>query len=227
VTAKRPGIILQARLASSRLPGKALKTIGARTLLEHCVGRLTASGTPVVVATTTNGEDDMLAALAAELGVQVFRGSVNDVLGRYVAAAAAFGFDPIIRATGDNPGVDGDAPRRVLDALASNDVDYVREEGLPLGASVEGITLAALRRASTEAVLAADREHVTTYVRRHPDGFPEITLTVPAHLHAPHVSLTVDTPDDLERVRRLFRCTGADTPSLGQLIHAAQALEAA
>jgi spore coat polysaccharide biosynthesis protein SpsF len=228
MTTVRPGMILQARMASTRLPGKALKRIGKRTLLEHCLVRLTMSGAAqVVLATTRNAEDDPLEALAAQFGVPVFRGSVGDVLGRYVAAATAFSLDPIIRATADNPAVDVSAPVRVLEALARGDADYVREDGLPLGACVEGITFAALRCASAEATLSADREHVTTYVHRHPERFATVALAAPAHLHAPHISLTVDTPGDLDRVRGVFARTGTDLPTLDQLIHAAQAMEAA
>ena len=107
----RAGIILQARLGSSRLPRKALAAIAGQTILEHCLRRLMFAGVaPVVLATTDRPEDQALAAVAQHLGASVFRGDADDVLGRFVAAAEAFDFDHVVRATGDNPGVDIQAP---------------------------------------------------------------------------------------------------------------------
>ena len=215
----RAGIILQARLESSRLPGKALARIGGRTILEHCLRRLTCAGVaPVVLATTTRSEDDALEQIAHGLGVRVFRGEVHDVLGRYVRAADAFGFDTIVRATGDNPATDIQAPGRLLSALRSNDADYACEEGLPYGAAVEAVTRDALARAHREATQAEDREHVTLYVRRHPQSFGVLIVPAPAPLRRPDVRVTVDTARDLEHVRELFARTGSDMPSLAQLI---------
>ena len=86
----RPGIILQARLASTRLPGKALAVLGGRTLLEHCIRRLIDSGVDrIVLATTDRPEDDPLAEIARRCGVGTFRGASDDVLGRFAAAADA------------------------------------------------------------------------------------------------------------------------------------------
>ena len=96
-------IILQARMASTRLPGKALASIGARTLIGHCLARLRIGGAaPVVLATTTNQEDDVLVATAAKYGVMAFRGSADDVLSRYVQAAQSIEARLVVRATGDN-----------------------------------------------------------------------------------------------------------------------------
>jgi spore coat polysaccharide biosynthesis protein SpsF len=218
----RSGIILQARLASSRLPGKALAPIGGRTILEHCLRRLMFAGVaPVVLATTTRDDDDVLADAAHRLGALVFRGDATDVLGRFVAAADAFDFEYVIRATGDNPGTDIQAPGRLLAALRGSQADYVHESGLPYGAAVEAVTRAALVRAADEATDLADREHVTTYVRRHTQLFRVLQVPAPAPLRRPDVRLTVDTADDLEQVRRLFARTGLDMPSLRQLIEAA------
>jgi spore coat polysaccharide biosynthesis protein SpsF len=218
-----PGIILQARFASTRLPGKALAPIGARTILEHCLLRLCAGGAArVVLATTTGPEDDALQDVACRLGVPVFRGDVEDVLGRYAAAASYFRLDPVIRATADNPAVDIDAPRRVLSALAATGADYVREDGLPIGAAVEGLTHAALWRAAMAARLPYDREHVTTYIKSQPKSFRIAAIDAPAALRRPDVRVTVDTPVDLDQVRDLFQRATGDLPSLERLIAAAE-----
>jgi spore coat polysaccharide biosynthesis protein SpsF len=214
-----PGIILQARFSSSRLPGKALAVIGRQTMLEHCLRRLMSPGVaPVVLATTNRPEDDALDEIARELGVGVFRGDEDDVLGRYVSAAAAFDFDTIIRATGDNPCVDLQAPGRVLEVLRTYDSDYACEDGLPYGGAVEAVTRAALVRAADEAHHVEDREHVTVYVRRNTKRFRVVQVSAPPPLRRPDVRVTVDTAADLERVRRLYARTGEEMPSLLRII---------
>lgn len=218
----RAGIILQARVGSSRLPGKALEPVGGCSMLERCLRRLIASGVAhVVLATTRTADDDALAAIAGKLGVPVFRGDVDDVLGRYVAAAEAFNLDPVVRATGDNPCVDIQAPGRVLASLRSSGVDFVVEEGLPHGACVEALTRSALRHAAVGAGTPHDREHVTSYIKRRCDLFRVIDLEAPAPLRRPSLRLTVDTYEDLQWVRELFFRAGSDEPTLAELIAAA------
>jgi spore coat polysaccharide biosynthesis protein SpsF len=218
----RAGIILQARFGSSRLPGKALAIIAGRTVLEHCLRRLMFAGVaPVVLATTQRREDDALEAVAKSLGAGVFRGDSHDVLGRFLSAADAFDFDTIIRATGDNPCVDIQAPGRLLESLRAYAADYACEDGLPYGAAVEAVTREALIRAGHEAYHAEDREHVTTYVRRNTQTFRVLLSPAPAPLRRPDVRVTVDTPADLAHVRELYARTGGDLPSLRHLIEAA------
>jgi spore coat polysaccharide biosynthesis protein SpsF len=222
VTRTGSGIILQARLGSSRLPGKALVPIAGQTILEHCLRRLMFAGVaPVVLATTDRPEDRALADIAQRLGASVFCGDADDVLGRFVAAADAFGFESIVRATGDNPGTDIQAPGRVLAALRSAEADYVCEQGLPYGAAVEAVTRDALLRAAQAATHRDDREHVTTYVRRNSQLFRVVSLAAPAPLRRPDVRLTVDTAEDLAHVRAIFARTDEDLPSLRRLIEAA------
>jgi len=222
----RPGILLQARMASTRLPGKALELIADRPLLEHCLRRLLSAGVArVVLATTTLEEDTVLCDLATRLGVAVYRGSDTDVLGRMAGAAEAFDLDPVVRATGDNPGVDIDAAARSLAALNGLHADYVCEDGLPYGAAVEAVSRGALLRAARDARDSDDREHVTTWVKRHGElwnlGFP----AAPVPLRRPGLRLTVDTPADLAFVRSLFARAGTDQPSLRALIEAAESLD--
>ena len=230
MTAPRVGIVLQARLGSTRLPGKALATIGGLSLLERCLRRLVRSQAgQVVLATTRLPQDDALASVATRMGLGVYRGSADDVLGRYVSAATAFAFDIVIRATGDNPAVDIEAPGRVLAALNGLHADYVCEDGLPYGAAVEAVTRQALLRAECEARDADDREHVTTWVKRRSDLWNLAFPAPPMPLRRPDLRLTVDTPADLAYVRSLFARAGTEHPSLRALIDAAEhtALEVA
>jgi spore coat polysaccharide biosynthesis protein SpsF len=191
-------IILQARMASTRLPGKATASIGARTLIGHCLARLRIGGAaPVVLATTTNQEDDVLVATAAKYGVATFRGPADDVLTRFVLAAQSVNARFVVRATGDNPAVDIGGPSRVLAALRSTKADHVIEDGLPYGGAVEGVTVDALIRASALATNPADREHVTPWIRRDRKHFHAVQIPAPVRSRCPDVRVTVDTNDDL------------------------------
>jgi len=220
----RPGIILQARYASTRLPGKALERIGRYTILEHCLQRLLGSGvTRIVLATTTRPEDDPLVETARRTGVLVYRGSNEDVLGRFAAAAETYDLDPVIRATGDNPAVDPGGASRLLQALARTGADYVQESGLPHGAALEAMTAPALHYAASAAITPYDREHVTTFIKSHPATFCLRTIAAPPALTDPSLSVTVDTAEDLAWVRELFDLVGSIEPAVSELIAAGRA----
>jgi spore coat polysaccharide biosynthesis protein SpsF len=221
----KAAIVLQARMGSSRLPGKVLASIAGRSVLVHCVERLRArSGLEVVVATTSAPEDDRVEAEGERLGVSVFRGPTDDVLTRYVQVASQWNLTELIRATADNPAVDPDAPGRTLDLLRRTRADHVVEHGLPVGAAVEAVTVQALRRASELATEAFDREHVTTLIRRD-ERFHALPALAPAGVRGPGLRLTVDTAADLAFMRRVFALAG-ETPGeptpLDQLIAAAR-----
>lgn len=222
----RAGIVLQSRMASQRLPGKALERIGGRPLVEQCLLRLLASeAAPVMLATTARHDDDAVADVGDRLGVPVFRGAEDDVLDRFVQCADRFQLDVVIRATADNPAVDMEGPARLLAALLRSGADYVREDGLPYGGAVEAITVEALRRQALATRDPLDREHVTTYIRRHEDRFAVLALPAPAALARPDVRVTVDTVDDLQQMRRMYALAGAGLRPLGDFIRAWDRLE--
>jgi spore coat polysaccharide biosynthesis protein SpsF len=217
-------IVLQARMGSSRLPGKALAQIGPRSLLGHCLARLTARrAAPLVLATTELAEDDCLAEEAGRFDVPVFRGSTEDVLSRFVMVAEATGARYVVRATGDNPAVDMDAPNRMLALLRSTGADYVREEGLPTGAAVEAVTADALVWASLFANQPADCEHVTTVFHRDRSPFTVHVSPAPQRLRRAALRLTVDTAEDLDYLRLLWSSLGNPMaePALAAIIAAA------
>ncbi len=221
-------LILQARLGSRRLPGKALAPIAGATLLERCIARLRASDVgPVLVATTTLAEDDGIAREARRAGVSVFRGDSDDVLGRFVAAASAVEAEFVVRATGDNPAVDCGSPQRLIEQLRARGADHAVEDGLPYGCTVEAVRLPALLEAHRDASAPEDREHVTTFLRRPGAGFRCLTPAAPAWLRRPDLRFTVDTPADLDYMRRIFGEAGgaADlTVPLADLIVVADGL---
>jgi spore coat polysaccharide biosynthesis protein SpsF (cytidylyltransferase family) len=209
MTAGRALVVLQARMGSTRLPGKVLADVAGTTVLERCVRRLQAPEVgPVVVATTVLPADDAIAALAVRLGAGVVRGAVDDVLGRYIQAAVSWAGPFVLRATADNPLVDPEASVRVLEYLRQG-ADYVAEKGLPVGAAVEGMTTAALRRAGLDASDAYDREHVTPWLRRGV-GLDTREPAAPAGLQHPDLRFTIDTAADLAHVRRLVAAAGPD-----------------
>ncbi len=204
--------IIQARMTSTRLPGKVLADLGGRPLLERVLERVRKAARldDVWVATTTNAEDDPVVALCERLAVPVFRGDEHDVLGRYHACADAARADVIVRITADCPLIDPDVIDRVVFAFQGGDFDYVSnatKRSYPDGLDVETFSRAALERAHAEAAHPDLREHVTLYIsarRPHlPHGAFRIGhVTLDEDLSA--IQWSVNLPEDLERVRRLW-----------------------
>lgn len=204
--------IIQARMTSSRLPGKVLADLAGEPLLARMIERVRRSKqlSGIVVATTVNRADDPVALCAEKLGVQVFRGDEADVLGRILAAARLTKADPIVRLTADCPMADPAVIDAALALFAQSGSDYVsncNRRTFPDGLDVEVFSAAALARADREAHHPQLREHVTPYLRgNRPDlgfgDFQRTDLTAPADFG--HVRLTVDTAADLEFVSGLF-----------------------
>jgi spore coat polysaccharide biosynthesis protein SpsF len=206
-------IILQARMASKRLPGKAMAELAGRTLIARCLDRLKVSGTaPVMLATTRRAEDDELVRAAEEAGATVFRGSEDNVLRRYVSAARAAGADVVVRATADNPAIDLDAPARVLEALRAADADHAMDVDLPVGSAVEAVTVRALSRALESTGNPFDLEHVTPFIRRERTLFRVVETPAPPAVRRPDLRFTIDTPEDLRFMQRVLGRLG-DAPA--------------
>lgn len=201
--------IVQARLGSTRLPGKVLLPIQDRPLIRHVVERCTASKRidRMVVATTKEPEDDSLAQyISSELKVEVFRGATDDVLARFVDAAKQSNADIIVRITADDPLKDREIIDLAVDAmLADSALDYCSNTlvpSFPEGLDIEVFRASALERAGREAELASEREHVTPYIWKNQHRFCCRNL-----LHSEDLSgmrLTVDKPTDLELMRIIF-----------------------
>jgi len=212
-------VILQARMGSSRLPGKVLAPLGDRSLLAQCIERLLAARVgEVLVATTTRPEDEAVVAEANAVGVAVTRGPVDDVLGRFVGALDGWTGPYVIRATADNPFVDFDGPARLL-RLLDDGADYAIEESLPVGAAVEAMRVDVLREAGELASTPGEREHVTPFIRQSVDRYAVRIAPAPFELRRPSLRLTVDTRQDLQFVRSLVDQTDdAALLPLGQVI---------
>jgi spore coat polysaccharide biosynthesis protein SpsF len=197
---------LQARMGSTRLPGKVLMPIQGQSIFERAIRRLRAA--PVIdaiaVLTTRLREDDIIVEEARRLGALIYRGPEQDVLSRFYEAAEQFHPDIVVRATADNPLIDIGSIERIIGALRSASLDWCMEKDLPYGAATEALTAAALTRVHFKAGEASYREHVTLYLKEHPEEFCLSLLNPPDALCYPQVRITVDTPDDFLFVDQLI-----------------------
>ncbi len=205
--------IIQARMGSSRLPGKTLAPIAGQPLLLHVLRRAAASQriSEIVVATTTQQEDDAIVAAVGDR-CRVFRGSVNDVLDRYYQAACQVKADPIIRITADDPLKDPAVIDRIIDRLlADATLDYASntiQPSYPEGLDVEAFRFAALERAWREATRVSDREHVTPFIWRQPEFFKIANVAAPKDWS--HLRWTIDYEQDLAFARAVYERLGRE-----------------
>jgi len=196
------GIIIQARMLSSRLPGKVLKPIAGRFLLDHVLGRLEMlpDSLNIVVATSNLPQDNPIVLHCEGRGVLVFRGSEADVLDRYYCCAQKYKFNHIVRLTADNPFTDIKELQRLIKYHLVEGYDYTHCLGsLPLGVGSEIFTFGALQRSALEGHAPNHREHVNEYITEHPKFFRIGELHVDERKRRPEVRLTVDTEEDYSR----------------------------
>ena len=203
--------IIQARMSSSRLPGKVLKEAGGRALLDRMVERVQKSSLidETWVATTVDPSDDELAAFCEAHGLKYFRGNLMDVLDRYYLAALQAHAEIIVRLTGDCPFIDADLIDQTITALLENHADFScnrlpppLKRTYPIGLDVEVCTFAALERAWNEANEKHEREHVMPYLYEQQGRFKVVKIDHSEDLG--ELRWTVDTPQDLEFVRAVY-----------------------
>lgn len=201
----RTRVVVQSRLNSSRLPGKALMTIGGMPLVELVARRASRGGHEVVVATSDEHYDTRIAEHLHAVGIPVVRGELDDVLGRFVHATADLDPDDrVVRLTGDNPVMDADVIDELLAAMDASGDDYGRVDidVVPEGLGAEGFWVRDLRRAAETTHDPYDREHVTPWLRR---DLGELLFAPAANPGDPkRFRCTVDTLDDFDRASRLF-----------------------
>jgi len=197
--------IIQARMGSSRLPGKVLALVLGRPLLWHMVQRLRRSSRveQIVIATTDQAIDRQIVTLAESLDVCVMTGSETDVLDRFYQVATLTKADPVVRLTADCPLIDPELIDRVVSVFTALDVDYASlAETYPNGLETEIFRFDVLACAWREAVLPSEREHVTPFIRKRSDRFS--LLEVPSEQDWGNFRWTVDEPRDLALVREIF-----------------------
>jgi spore coat polysaccharide biosynthesis protein SpsF len=214
-------IVVQARMTSTRLPGKVLEDVAGRPMLAQQLRRLARCrrADEIVVATTSNVTDDPVVAAARAEGARWFRGSEVDVLERYVGAAREAKADVIVRVTADCPLIDPEVSDRVIDALVGAPMrsDYasnVVRRTFPRGLDTEALFADTLERVHRLAGSASAREHVTALIyRERPDLFLVHSVTDPEDNS--DLRWTVDEPADLELVRRLYDALGVGERAVG------------
>jgi len=211
--------IIQARMGSTRFPGKVLQPIGGKAILLHIIERLSAAPSieEIVVAIPEGLVDQPLRAFCREQRVSFWAGSETDVLDRYYGSARRYGGDPVLRITADCPLVDPGTVEELIAMYRTGEFDYVAvaagadSEGLtegrfPDGLDAECCSFAALEAAWRDATDARDREHVTRFLWKNKQRFRCGKLFAEAHY--PSFRLTVDHPLDLELVRRIYEELG-------------------
>lgn len=200
---------IEARMGSSRLPGKVLADLGGRLALERLVERLRACRRldDIVLATSTAPQDDVLETWARSAGLAVHRGSEDDVLQRVVDAHRALRSDIVVEVTGDCPLLDPDVIDLGVETFFANDCDVVtnaRVPSYPQGADVQVFRTAALADVASRIDDPAVREHVSLYFYENPDLYRVIHLIAPHSAQAPDLRLQLDYPEDLEFIRAVY-----------------------
>ena len=200
---------IEARMSSSRLPGKVLLPAGGKPLLGHLVDRIKQVRLidEVILATTTNPKDDRLEDFAREQSIACYRGSEDDVLDRVLSAVQTHKGDLVVKFTGDCPIVDPSIIEQVIQMYLHNACDYVSNgyvPSFPIGMGVQIFSLATLLRSASMTDNPEDREHVTLHMYRHPEIFRHVNLVAPPDLRWPQLRLTVDQQADYDLVKRLI-----------------------
>ncbi|PPR11151.1 MAG: 3-deoxy-manno-octulosonate cytidylyltransferase [Alphaproteobacteria bacterium MarineAlpha11_Bin1] len=207
----RTAVIVQARMASTRLPGKVLLPLGSTTVLDHVLTRCTAiSEADIICCAVPDTKDcdpvaDEVKRIGKRTGACVFRGSESDVLDRYYRAAKDVRAERVLRVTSDCPLIDPAVCDGVLQLLSDRNADYAANNmlaGWPHGLDCEAFDFEWLERAANEAGTPFEREHVTPYILTH-EAALKVNLDGPGNTIAVH-RWTLDTPADLEFMRALF-----------------------
>jgi spore coat polysaccharide biosynthesis protein SpsF len=199
-------VIIQSRMNSKRLPAKSMKDLAGKPLLAHVIERAKAIEgiNSVVVATSTEESNTPIVDLAREMDVEIFVGSEKNVLERYYCAARQFGGDYIVRITGDNPFTDIDYASMAVEIAVESGADLTSITNIPLGTAVEVIKHEALKESYEMSSIDYHFEHVTPYIKEHPEFFTvqrhPIIFESPFH----DLRLTVDTEQDYMLAKHLY-----------------------
>jgi len=209
----KTGFLIQARVGSTRLPGKVLMKLRGKPLLSLIIDRIREVGNqfPVVIITSNTKKDDAIADFCKENSILMFRGSEEDVLDRYYHAAKQFGLDDVVRLTGDNPLVDSENLQFLLDEHQTSDADYSSNKsevgsGLPIGAGAEIFRFSALSQSWHEGKKPNHREHVNEYILENPQLFriQRVRSIRQYPEECKDLRLTIDTWDDFHHVEKIF-----------------------
>lgn len=223
--ALKAGIISQARMTSTRLPGKVLKTVRGKSLLQYHTDRLLWSELPVIIATTVNPTDEPIVDFCRENSVGCFRGDEMDVLSRYWGAVQDQDWDIVVRVTSDCPLIDGQLIREAVEKYAQEAKPWLYlsnciQRTFPRGFDFEVFSKAMLQEAFEKASSSFEREHVTPYIHQNKHGKTQLMhITRSPDLHS--FRLTVDEPDDFQLMSVLldqYDCGEKPEREIGQIL---------
>jgi len=201
--------IVQARMGSTRLPGKVLKKIKDKFVLDYVIYRLRMCKNldDIILATTTNKKDDKLEQYAIDKEIKYYRGSEEDVLSRYYSAARKLNVDVIVRITSDCPLIDPEIVDEVIKKHIETKADYtsnIIKRTFPRGLDVEVFNYNVLKNAFDNAKEKYQREHVTPYIREKSDKFKLQNIEAKGKLRRPDIRITLDTEEDLKLISKII-----------------------
>lgn len=208
---------IEARMTSSRLPGKVMMPALGRPMLAHLTNRLKAvpSIDEIVLATTVNPADDVLVDFANKDGIKVFRGSEEDVLSRVIGAGESAGAQVLVEITGDCPVIDPDLVEQTIQMYFHHEVDYASNSiasSYPDGMETQVISMVALKDAASRTNDPLDREHVSLYLWQRPKQYRIVHLVAPPSLHWPGLGLTLDEPGDYLLLSKIIEALAPENP---------------
>ena len=216
---------VEARMTSSRLPGKVLLPANGNPMLYHLIRRLkqVPSLNGIVLATTTNSTDDVLVDFAKQNDIDVFRGSEDDVMTRVIGAGEHARADIIVEITGDCPIIDPHIVEQTIRMFLNNSCDYTSNahiKSYPVGMDTQVFRLATLKKSAAMTNDRLDHEHVTLHIRNHPEIFRPVYLLAPDNLHWPQLGLTLDEPADYQLLKKVIEYFGEGNPcfSCGEVL---------
>lgn len=206
---KKVGAVIQTRMSSSRLPGKALLALpygSGVSALAHIIRRLkrVKNVDTIIVATTSKPCDDIITEAADSEGVELYRGSEEDLLARFFEAAKIYQLDAIIRLTGDNPCIDCALIERTVQSHLEEGGDFTVTKQYPTGINVEVLSFAALKTSYEDAKLPQEREHLTLYIGAHPETFKVSEKKAPDKFRRSDIRVTLDTEEDYALLNCIF-----------------------
>jgi spore coat polysaccharide biosynthesis protein SpsF len=219
------GIIIQARMGSTRLPHKILLDFyQGETLIEVLINNLhKVDNVPVIVATSENPNNDELVSFLQQRNITVFRGDENDVLSRFIGAAEQNGIDGVVRICSDNPFLDWHGVAKLIEKAKNSNADYIgyRINNTPsikthFGFWGEYVTLAALKRVASQTDDPQAHEHVTVHIYSHPEEYRCEWIDCPDFLQGREdIRLTVDNAEDFENAQRVYSALCANNSDFG------------
>lgn len=202
-------LVIEARMTSSRLPGKVLLPAAGFSLFEHLIFRLKKvnNADKIILATTTNPTDDILVQKAQEIGVEVFRGSESNVTDRVIKASRQVGADLIVEITADNPIIDHMVIEQVINTYLYNDFDYVSNDLVntyPVGMNTRIFSLELLEKSFNNSSDPYEQEHVTYSILKNKEHLKLGNLYALSCQYMPSLELTVDEKEDYEIVKKII-----------------------